>query len=306
MTLQQIKYILGVAENGSLNKASEKLFISQPSLTASIHDLENELGFKVFTRSARGVSVTERGGLFISDARSLYNDYENLLQKYSGKAKKTFSVATLYYAFARKAFVEVVKKFSADGYDFAFREMKAEEVIEDVHNQKSEIGILYVSDANRSSVMKALENRNLAFHHLTECNAFVYLYKKHPLAEKESISLDELSDYQFVTYDTDDVKSFFSEKVLHRHELKSPIMVADRATELNLLKNLNGYTFLSGILGEDGDEDYITIPLKNLDDNVSCIFELGFITQKDARMNDISLTYIDNVRRILHIAGFAC
>ena len=126
------------------------------------------------------------------------------------------------------------------------------------------------------------------------------------MAEKESISLDELSDYQFVTYDTDDVKSFFSEKVLHRHELKSPIMVADRATELNLLKNLNGYTFLSGILGEDEDEDYITIPLKNLDDNVSCIFELGFITQKDARMNDISLTYIDNVRRILHIAGFAC
>ena len=306
MTLQQIKYILGVAECGSLNKASEKLFISQPSLTSSVHDLEGELGFQIFTRSARGVAVTERGEQFIHDARSLYREYEHLLQKYSEKAKKTFSVATLYYAFARKAFVEVVKKFSGDGYDFAFRELKAEEIIEDVSAQKSEIGILYVSDPNRDSVLKTLESKHLAFHHLTECNAFVYLHKNHPLAEKESISLDELSDYQFVTYDTDDIKSFFSEEVLKRYALK-PIMVADRATELNLLKNLNGYTFLSGVLGEEGEnEDFIPIPLQNLDDRVSCIFELGYITQKDVRMNDISLTYIDNVRRILHIAGFAC
>ena len=306
MTIQQIRYVLGVAECGSLNKASEKLFISQPSLTSSVHDLEYELGFQIFTRSARGVSVTERGSEFISDARILYNDYEHLVSKYSEKAKKTFSVATLYYAFARKAFVEVVKKFSPDGYDFAFREMKAEEIIEDVYNQKSEIGILYVSDSNRAQILKLLETKHLAFHHLTECNAFVYLHKNHPLAEKESISLDELSDYQFVTYDTDDVKSFFSEEVLKRHELKSPIMVADRATELNLLKNLNGYTFLSGVLGEKGDSDFISIPLKNLDDKMSGTFELGYITQKNSRMNNISLTFIDNVRRILNIAGFAC
>ena len=132
MTLQQIRYILGVAENASLNKASEKLFISQPALSASIHDAEGELGFPIFTRNTRGVKLTEKGEDFIKDARSLYRNYEALLEKYCGKVKKTFSVATLYYAFARKAFVEVVKKFSAEGYDFAFREMKAEDIIEDV------------------------------------------------------------------------------------------------------------------------------------------------------------------------------
>ena len=306
MTLQQVKYIIGVAESGSLNKASEKLFISQPSLTASIHDLEYELGFQIFTRSARGVTATARGSRFISDARGLYAHYEELFKKYSEKEKKTFSVSTLYYAFARKAFVEVVKKFSPDGYDFAFREMKASEVIDDVYNQKSELGIIYMSDANREQVLKSLEAKHLEFRHLTECNAFVYLYKNHPLAEKESISLDELSDYQFVTYDRSDVTAFFTGEALKRRELTQAITVADRATVLSLLKSLDGYTFLSGVLGEEGDGDYIPIPLKTLDDGVNHTVELGYIAQKGVRMNDISLTYIDAIRRILHIAGFVC
>lgn len=305
MTLQQIKYILGVAENGSLNKASEKLFISQPSLTASIHDAEEELGFQIFKRTSRGATVTERGEGFVADARKVYKDFEDLLKKYSGEEHKKFSVAALYYAFARKAFVEVVKKFSAEGWDFAFREMKASDVIEDVSLGKSEIGIIYLSESNKNQVTALLESKNLAFHHLTECNAFVYLHKNHPLAKKESISIEELSDYQFVTFDTDDVNAFFSEEVLIRHKLKKPIMVADRATELNLIKNLNGYTFLSGVFGEDTSDDFITIPLRNPDDERFSSFELGYITQNNIIMNTISLTYIESVRRILHIEGFS-
>ncbi len=306
MTLQQIKYILGVAENGSLNKAAEKLYISQPSLTSSVHDAEYELGFQIFNRSARGVTVTERGKNFVEDARVLYKNYEELLRRYTEKEHKTFSVSTLYYAFARKAFVEVVKKFSPDGYDFTFREMKAGEVIDDVASGKSELGIIYLSDANREAMLKSLEGRNVVFHHLTECNAFVYLYKTHPLAEKESISLDELSEFQFVTYDQSDLTAFFTEEVRKRRELTQSITVADRDTVLSLLKSLNGYTFLSGVLGEESDGDYIPIPLKNLEDDVSRTFELGYITPKDMRMNNISLTYIDAIRRILHIAGFSC
>ena len=110
MTIQQIKYILGVAENGSLNKTAEKLSISQPSLTASIHDAESELGFDIFKRSSRGVSLTGRGESFVSDARTVYKSFENLLKKYGDSEEKTFSVATLYYAFARKAFVEVADR----------------------------------------------------------------------------------------------------------------------------------------------------------------------------------------------------
>ena len=306
MTLQQIKYILGVAEFGSINKAAEKMFISQPSLTTSLHDAENELGFRIFNRSSRGMTVTERGECFVCDARIVYKNYENLLKKYSGKEKKTFSVAALYYSFARKAFVEVVKKFSSGGYDFSFRELKVSDVIEDVASGKSDIGILYISEFNKDAISKSLSARKLSFHRLTECNAFVYMHKNHPLAGKESVSLEELADFQFVTFDTDDVKSFFSDEIMEKHNLKNPIMVSDRATELNLIKNLSGYTFLSGVPGEESSEDFITVPLENSDDEHYGIFELGYITQKDVRLNNISLTYIDCVRRILHISGFVC
>ena len=309
MTLQQIKYILGVAEAGSLNKASEKLFISQPSLTSSVHDAEWELGFEIFHRTSRGVKTTERGANFIRDARELYKQYDNLINKYSADGKKAFAVSTLYYAFARTAFVEIVKQFSRDSYDFAFREKKASGVIADVALGKSELGILYLSDANRESILKSLRTNNLEFHHLTECNAFVYLHKDHPLAKKESLSLEDLSEYHFVTFDTDDVKSFFSAEVISRFGLDKAITVADRATELNLLQTLNGYTFLSGVFGEDGNEDddnFLLIPLQNHDENISHTFELGYITKKVTSMDNISLTYIDAVRRILHIAGFSC
>lgn len=321
MTLQQIKYILGVADSGSFNKASEKLFISQPSLTSSVHEAEYELGFQIFNRSTRGVTVTERGQCFIKDAQDLYLKYEELLQKHCGTEKKNFSVSTLYYAFARRAFVEIVKKYSSQGYDFAFCEKKASDVISDVANESSTIGILYLSDSNRDDIAKSLKANKLEFHHLTECNAFVYLHKKHPLAKKESLSLKELQEYRFVTFDTDDVKSFFSEQVISQYGLDKAITVADRATELNLLEHLNGYTFLSGIYEEDSDaektgedsavssdsgENFILIPLQNLDENISHCFELGYITKTGQRMNDISLTYIDVIRSILHIAGFTC
>ncbi len=309
MTLQQIRYILGVAEAGSLNKASEKLFISQPSLTSSIHDAEWELGFEIFHRTPRGVKATERGEDFIRDAGNLYTQYEELMKKHSAREKKSFSVSALYYAFARTAFVEIVRKFSKDSYDFAFREKKASGVIEDVALGKSELGILYLSDSNRQEISKALRSGNLEFRHLTECNAFAYLHKNHPLAKKESLSLEELSDYHFITFDTDDVKSFFSEDVISRFKLDKAITVADRATELNLIKTLNGYTFLSGIYGEDSSEsgeDFVLVPLQNHDEKISHTFELGYITKKEIRLNDISLNYIDAIRQILHIAGFTC
>ncbi|MGN0739141.1 MAG: LysR family transcriptional regulator [Treponema sp.] len=313
MTLQQIKYILGVAQAGSFNKASEKLFISQPSLTSSVHDAERELGFEIFQRTSRGVNATERGKDFIRDAREFYSHYENLISRYSENEKKTFSVSTLYYAFARTAFVEIVKKFSRDdfqnSYDFAFREKKASDVIADVALGKSELGILYLSDSNRDFILKNLHSNNLEFHHLTECSAFVYLHKNHPLAKKESLSLEELSAYHFVTFDTDDVNSFFSEDVIKQFNLDKAITVADRSTELNLLQTLNGYTFLSGIFCEEANEtseDFILIPLQNHDQKISHIFELGYITKKTPRMDNISLTYIDAIRRILHIAGFTC
>lgn len=305
MTIQQIRYCLGVADCGSFNKASEKLFISQPSLTSSVHDLEAELGFAIFRRTSRGTSLTEKGSEFLSDAKTLFQNYENLVKKYTSAVKKSFSVSALYYEFARIAFIEVVNKFTRSQYDFSFREMRALSVIDDVATGKSDIGILYLSDKNREEITRALAQNNLTFTHLTECSAFVYIHKNHPLSRNEWISLEDLLPYHFVTFDTDDVKSFFSDDIIKNYNLDQPITVADRATELNLLKNLNGFTFLSGVLSyetrNEETEDFVTIPLKNPNDALSHSFSLGYITKKDVKMDKTPLHYISVIKKILKL-----
>ena len=307
MTIQQIRYVIGIAEAGSFNRAaSEKLFISQPSLTSSIRDLEDELGFKIFVRSAKGAALTQEGEHFLSDASAVYRSYESLLEKYARGNKKSFSVSTLHYPFATKAFVGIVKRFSPEGYRFAIRELKISEVIEDVASRRSEIGLIYLSDLTRAQTLSLLESKGLEFRHLTECSAFVRLAKGHPLAKKESLSLGELSPYPCVTYEHDDLAPFFSKDVLARREFQQAIRTVDRATVLNLLKELNGYTFSSGVVEEQTDDGYIAIPLKNLGDNAEQIFELGYVAEKNTRVSNIALCYIDDIRRALHIAGFAC
>ncbi|MBP5402745.1 MAG: LysR family transcriptional regulator [Treponema sp.] len=307
MTIQQIRYCLGVADCGSFNKASEKLYISQPSLTSSIHDLEDELGFEIFKRTSRGTTATDKGESFLLDARVLYNNYDELVKKYITPSKKRFSVSALYYEFARHAFIEVVNSYPSNQYDFSFREMRALSVIEDVSDGKSDIGILYLSDKNREEITKAITVNKLKFTHLIECGAFVYIHKKHPLAKKEWISLEDLKPYHFITFDTDDVKSFFSDKIIEEYNLNQPITVADRSTELNLLQKLNGFTFLSGVSSEIfkqnkiETDDFVTIPLKNIDNNMSHNFSLGYITKKDKKTEQITNHYISAVKSILNL-----
>ena len=300
MTIQQIRYCLGVASCGSFNKAAEKLFVSQPSLTSSVHDLEAELGFAIFNRTSRGTTVTERGDDFLKDADSLFKNYEAVLKKYTPQEKRTFSVSALYYEFAREAFAQVVNAFSGKNYDFSFREVRAQNVIEDVAGGKSDIGILYLSGKNREEILKELNQNHLEFTYLTECGAAVYLHKNHPLAKNAQVSLEDLLPYRFVTFDTDDVKSFFSEDEIKAYNLNQPITVSDRATELNLIKNLNGYTFLSGTGTKpypDGSKEFITIPLKS--QTTSQAFELGYVTKTDSKIDGITRSFIDAVKEIL-------
>ena len=221
MTLQQIKYVIGIADAGSLNKAAEKLYVAQPSLTSTIHALEDELGITIFNRSSRGITLTNDGREFVTKARQLYQNYEALAEQYGEpeKRKKKFGVSSQHYSFAVKSFVEMVKSFNIDEYDFAIRETKTREVIEDVATLKSEIGVLYLSDYNRNFIQKLLKARELEFEHLIDCKAFVYIWKNHPLAKQESISFEELKDYPCISFEQGDDSSFyFSEEILSENE----------------------------------------------------------------------------------------
>ena len=194
MTLTQIHYVITIAETKSMNKAAELLYVAQPSLTNAIKELEKELGITLFFRSGKGVTLTNDGAEFLLHARQIYGEYENVMEKYgkNGNYKKKFGVSTQHYSFAVKAFVDMAKEFDMSKYEFAIRETRTAEVISDVSTLKSEIGVLYLSDYNRKAIQKLLKTANLEFHHLIECQAYVYLWKHHPLAGEASISFEQL------------------------------------------------------------------------------------------------------------------
>ncbi len=307
MTLQQLKYVIGIAETGSFNKAAEKLFVSQPSLTSSIHDLEGELGITIFNRTGRGVTLTNDGTEFLAHARQLYFNYQNLMEQYSDNGKglrKKFGVSTQHYSFAVKSFVEMVKKFNTNEYEFAIRETKTNEVIEDVANLKSEIGILYLSDFNRKVIQNLLKTKDLEFHHLIDCKAFVYIWKGHPLAKNKSISFSELEDFPCLSFEQGEGSSpFFAEEILSTDEYHRTIKANDRATMLNLMIGLNGYTLCSGIICEElNGSDYIAVPFREESDHINRVMEIGYITKTNFNLSTIGSIYIEEIKKYLGIS----
>ena len=203
MTIQQIYYAIVISEMGSLNKAAEQLYISQPSLTSAVKELEKSVGITIFNRTGRGVTLTNDGREFLMYARQLYSQYEQLQQRYarSETVKKKFSISTQHYSFAVKAFVEMAKQFDTRQYEFSIMEERTREVIADVSTARSEIGILYLSDFNRQAVTKLLRMNELEFHPLINCQAYVYLWKGHPLAGQKSICFADLQDYPCLQFD---------------------------------------------------------------------------------------------------------
>ncbi len=305
MTLQQLYYVIVISESGSLNKAAEKLYVSQPSLTSSLHDLENELGITIFNRSGRGVTLTQDGSEFLLYARQVYNQYELLEEKYSkeGNIKKKFGVSSQHYSFAVKAFVEMVKELDPSRYELAIRETSTQSVIYDVANLRSEIGILYLSDFNRAAITKVLRANNLAFHHLIDCAAYVYIAASHPLANKKVITFDDLSPYPCLSFEQGDGSSFyFAEELLSTKEYIQIIKANDRATMLNLMVGLNGYTLCSGIICEElNGEGYVAVPfdLESVDE--SCVMDIGYIVKKDMTMSRIGKRYISEIKNYLGV-----
>ncbi len=305
MTIQQIKYAIGIAETGSFNKAAEKLYVSQPSLTSTIHDLENDLGIQIFNRSGRGVTLTNDGQEFISNAKQVYLSFLNLSQKYgeNSQIKKKFGVSTQHYSFAVKSFVEMVKSFNTNEYEFAVRETRTQEVIEDVASLKSEIGILYLSDFNRKAIESILKSKNLEFHHLINCKAFVYIWKGHPLAKKKSISFSDLQDFPCLSFEQGDGSSFYlAEEILSTEEYHRTIKANDRASMLNLMVGLNGYTLCSGIICEElNGSDYVAIPFQEENDKINRVMEIGYIIKKNFNLSTIGEKYIEEMKKYLGV-----
>ena len=306
MTLTQLNYLITIAETKSLNKAAEQLYVSQPSLTNAIKELEKELGITLFYRSGRGVTLTNDGTEFLLYAKQIYGQYESVLEKYGkgGSYKKKFGVSTQHYSFAVKAFVDMAKEFDMSKYEFALRETRTMEVISDVNTMKSEIGILYLSDFNRKAIEKLLKSYDLEFHHLVDCQAYVYIWKDHPLAKEASISFAQLNGYPCLSFEQGDNSSFyFAEEILSTNEYSQVIKANDRATMLNLMVGLNGYTLCSGIICEElNGNDFVAVPFRDDAQNPNSMMEIGYIVKKNTVRSKMGELYIEKLKEYLVIA----
>ncbi|MBO5487195.1 MAG: LysR family transcriptional regulator [Eubacterium sp.] len=295
MTLQQLNYVITVADNGSMNEAAKKLFVSQPSLSGSIRELEKELGFDVFLRTNRGIVITPEGEEFLGYARQVSEQYRLLTNRYIEKeVKEKFSVSMQHYSFAVKAFVDTVKKMGMDQYEFAVHETKTYEVIENVRDRKSELGILYMSEFNRSVLEKILRDNQLVFTELFECDTYVYLWSGHPLAKESVLSMEQLEPYPCLAFDQGKNNSFYlAEEMKSTYDYKRIIKGNDRATMLNLMIALNGYTLCSGIICDalNGD-DALAIPLKE-----SERITIGYISRKGSRISPIGTVYLEELKK---------
>ena len=259
----------------------------------------------LFYRSGRGVTLTNDGQEFLLHAKEIYSSYENVLQKYGkgGNYKKKFAVSSQHYSFAVKAFVDMVKEFDLSKYEFAIRETKTCEVISDVSTLKSEVGILYLCDFNRKSMMKLLNSANLEFHHLVDCQAYVYIWKNHPLAKETSIRFNQLENYPCLSFEQGDNSFFYlAEEILSTNEYARMIKANDRATMLNLMVGLNGYTLCSGIICEElNGNEYVAVPFEADEQNPNSEMEIGYITRRNIILSEMGERYIEAMKRYLGI-----
>ena len=301
MTLQQLRYLVTVAECRNITEAAEKMYISQPSLSAAIHNLEQEMGVTAFSRSSKGVTVTREGEQFLSYARMLLEQADIMKDHFANGTGSIpeFSVSCQHYSFAVNAFVDLIKEYDADQYNFILRETQTGEIIEDVGNGNSEVGVIFLAEHNEEVLSKLINKKNLIFEELYQANPHVFICKDHPLASKNRISVDDLKPYPYLVFEQGEHNSFyFAEEFMSLLDFPKNIQVRDRATLFNLVIGLNGFTVSSGIIDQKlNGENIIARPLDAGD-----IMRIGILKRKSVLLSRYAVSYIEALKEHLTIA----
>ena len=299
MTLQQLKYVIEVARSRSISKAAQNLFISQPSLSNALKEVEKEMGITIFSRTNKGIMITSEGSEFLGYARQVVEQAELLENRYSNTQQapqQHFSVSAQHYAFAVSAFVRLLKEYNREEYEFTLRETKTYEIIDDVKNLRSEIGILYVNEFNKKVIHKFLREGNLMFHELFEAKPHVFISSRNPLVKQDYVTLSDLHTFPYLSFEQGDYNSFyFSEEILSTLSRPKNIRVSDRATLFNLLIGLNGYTISTGVISHElNSEDIVAVPLK-VDERIT----IGYITHKNVTNSTLANIYIQYLKETI-------
>ncbi len=292
MTLQQLKYVITIAECGSITSAAKKLLVAQPSLSKSVSELEKEMDINIFFRNNRGIYLSEEGIRFLSYARQVVEQIELLEQQYKKKEniRQVFSMSSQHYAFVVNAFVALVKEYGESKYEFALRESRTNDIIEDVRTSRSELGVLFLSNFNRDIIQHIVKNADLKFIPLFKAKPHVFVCRNNPLVAKDKVTLSDLAPFPRLTYEQGINNSFYFSEELHSvEESYKSIIVTDRATLFNLLIGLDGYTISSGILSSDlNGTEIVSIPLESDE-----IMEIGYVKQIDRPLSTVSERYLE-------------
>ena len=301
MNINQIKYVIAMAESSSMREAAGRLFVSQPALSASVRELEEELGIIIFERTNKGISLTDQGREFLTYAQKAVAQYEILEDRYlSGDAdKERFSVSTQHYNFAIKAFTEVVRTFDPEKFIFSIHETKTREVLEDVHNLKSEVGVISFSRANEMVLKRIFKEYRLEFTPLMRRETYAYVWEDHKFADRTEISLEELKDYPCISFDQSGEGNFYlTEEAMADYDFGKMIKSDDRATTMELIADLHGYSIGSGMLS--GDEQVlkglVSIKLKEEDPLI-----IGYMTRIGSVMSQYGKAYTNELLKYKEI-----
>ncbi len=301
MNISQIRYVLEVANSSSIREAATKLFVSQPALSASIKELEEELGILIFERTNKGISLTDEGREFVTYAKKVSGQYEILEDRYLSKDsdKERFSVSSQHYNFSIRAFTEVIKKYCPDRYVFSFHETKTRDVLEDVRTLKSEVGIISFSGANEKVIKKLIREFGLDFTPLMMRETYIYVWMDHEFAGRKEISIDELFAYPCISFDQSDNSNFYlTEEAMADHEFKKLIKSDDRATSMELIAELHGYAIGSGMLADEQAilKGMVSIKLKEEDP-----LTIGYIVRTGGILSQYGKEYVGELLKYKEI-----
>lgn len=301
MRIQQLEYLERIIEAGSINEAAKRLFLTQPSLSNAVKELENEMGIQIFQRSSGGISLTADGREFMTYSKQILDQVNLMNERYKNgqQRKQSFSVSAQHYAFVVHAFVELIKSVNANEYQFTLRETETQNIFNDLAQFKSELGILYTNGFNQKIMQRLFKENNLVFTPLFVAKPHIFVSRYNPLTSKSSVNLSDLEDYPYLSYEQGEVNSFyFSEEILSTLSHKKSIKVSDRATIFNLMVGLNGYTISSGIISSKlNDDKIVAIPL-NVDDDIT----LGWLKHRQVELSPLAERYLTMLKE--HIKGY--
>lgn len=301
MRIQQLEYLERIVEAGSINEAAKRLFLTQPSLSNAVKELENEMGIQIFQRSSGGISLTAEGREFMTYSKQILDQVNLMNERYKNgqQRKQSFSVSAQHYAFVVHAFVELIKSVNANEYQFTLRETETQNIFNDLAQFKSELGILYMNGFNQKIMQRLFKENNLVFTPLFVAKPHIFVSRYNPLTSKSSVDLSDLEDFPYLSYEQGEVNSFyFSEEILSTLSHKKSIKVSDRATIFNLMVGLNGYTISSGIISSKlNDDKIVAIPL-NVDDDIT----MGWLKHRQVELSPLAERYLTMLKE--HIKGY--